>query len=60
MAAAGRVRFRWDRDHALPARGTYVAPTIVELDRARDLTEEVFGPVLHVVRCRMRGTGRAL
>ena len=51
-AGAGRVRFRWDRDHALPARGTYVAPTIVELDRARDLKEEVFGPVLHVVRWR--------
>ena len=46
----GRVKFRWDRMHALPARGTYVAPTIIELDRARDLTEEVFGPVLHVVR----------
>ena len=32
--------------------GTYVAPAIVELDRARDLKEEVFGPVLHVVRWR--------
>jgi RHH-type proline utilization regulon transcriptional repressor/proline dehydrogenase/delta 1-pyrroline-5-carboxylate dehydrogenase len=30
--------------------GTYVAPTIIALDRARDLTEEVFGPVLHIVR----------
>jgi RHH-type transcriptional regulator, proline utilization regulon repressor / proline dehydrogenase / delta 1-pyrroline-5-carboxylate dehydrogenase len=49
---AGRVRFRWDRDRALPDRGTYVAPTIVELERANDLTEEVFGPVLHVVRWR--------
>jgi RHH-type proline utilization regulon transcriptional repressor/proline dehydrogenase/delta 1-pyrroline-5-carboxylate dehydrogenase len=49
---AGRVRFRWDSDNALPAAGTYVAPTIVELERARDLKEEVFGPVLHVVRWR--------
>jgi RHH-type proline utilization regulon transcriptional repressor/proline dehydrogenase/delta 1-pyrroline-5-carboxylate dehydrogenase len=49
---AGRVRFRWNRDLALPSRGTYVAPTIVELDRADDLMEEVFGPVLHVVRWR--------
>ena len=49
---AGRVRFRWDRDAALPARGTYVAPTIIELDSAADLKEEVFGPVLHVVRWR--------
>jgi RHH-type proline utilization regulon transcriptional repressor/proline dehydrogenase/delta 1-pyrroline-5-carboxylate dehydrogenase len=34
----------------LPAGGTYVTPAIVELDRARDLKEEVFGPVLHIVR----------
>jgi RHH-type proline utilization regulon transcriptional repressor/proline dehydrogenase/delta 1-pyrroline-5-carboxylate dehydrogenase len=39
-------------DAALPDAGSYVAPTLIELDRARDLTEEVFGPVLHVVRWR--------
>jgi RHH-type proline utilization regulon transcriptional repressor/proline dehydrogenase/delta 1-pyrroline-5-carboxylate dehydrogenase len=49
---AGRVRFRWDREHALPPAGIYVGPAIVELDRARDLKQEVFGPVLHVVRWR--------
>jgi RHH-type proline utilization regulon transcriptional repressor/proline dehydrogenase/delta 1-pyrroline-5-carboxylate dehydrogenase len=32
--------------------GVYVPPTIIALDRASDLTEEVFGPVLHVVRWR--------
>jgi RHH-type proline utilization regulon transcriptional repressor/proline dehydrogenase/delta 1-pyrroline-5-carboxylate dehydrogenase len=52
MADKGRVRFRWDAARALPAGGTYVAPAIVELSSARDLTEEVFGPVLHVVRWR--------
>jgi RHH-type proline utilization regulon transcriptional repressor/proline dehydrogenase/delta 1-pyrroline-5-carboxylate dehydrogenase len=46
---AGQVIFRHD---GVPASGTYVAPTIITLDRARDLTEEVFGPVLHVVRWR--------
>jgi RHH-type proline utilization regulon transcriptional repressor/proline dehydrogenase/delta 1-pyrroline-5-carboxylate dehydrogenase len=50
MERAGRVRFRWDRDRELPDRGIYVAPTIIELDAASDLKEEVFGPVLHVVR----------
>ncbi|MDI3469154.1 MAG: Proline dehydrogenase / Delta-1-pyrroline-5-carboxylate dehydrogenase [Pseudolabrys sp.] len=50
--AQGRVRFRWDRDRPLPATGLFVPPTIIELERARDLTEEVFGPVLHVVRWR--------
>jgi RHH-type proline utilization regulon transcriptional repressor/proline dehydrogenase/delta 1-pyrroline-5-carboxylate dehydrogenase len=50
MDARGALRLRLDA--ALPAGGTYVAPTIVELDRADDLEEEVFGPVLHVVRWR--------
>jgi RHH-type proline utilization regulon transcriptional repressor/proline dehydrogenase/delta 1-pyrroline-5-carboxylate dehydrogenase len=49
---AGRVRFRWDRFKPLPAVGTYVPPTIITLDGARDLREEVFGPILHVVRWR--------
>jgi RHH-type transcriptional regulator, proline utilization regulon repressor / proline dehydrogenase / delta 1-pyrroline-5-carboxylate dehydrogenase len=49
---AGRLRFRWDWHGHLPSGGTYVAPTIVELDRAADLDREIFGPVLHVVRWR--------
>ena len=52
MEGEGRVRFRWDRFQPLPAAGTFVPPTIVELDRVRDLTQEVFGPILHVVRWR--------
>jgi RHH-type transcriptional regulator, proline utilization regulon repressor / proline dehydrogenase / delta 1-pyrroline-5-carboxylate dehydrogenase len=52
MEAQGRVRFRWDADRALPAAGSYVPPAIIALDRARDLKEEVFGPILHVVRWR--------
>ena len=48
-AHADRVIFRHDD---APSTGIYVAPTIIALDRARDLTEEVFGPVLHVVRWR--------
>ena len=52
MQLQGNVRFRWDADRALPVRGSYVPPTIVALDRAADLKEEVFGPILHVVRWR--------
>jgi RHH-type proline utilization regulon transcriptional repressor/proline dehydrogenase/delta 1-pyrroline-5-carboxylate dehydrogenase len=55
MEGAGRLRFRWDRERPLPHRGTYVAPAVVELDRARELREEVFGPVLHVVRWQAEG-----
>ncbi|BAT61738.1 bifunctional protein PutA [Variibacter gotjawalensis] len=48
--AAGRLRFRHPGKGV--AGGTYVAPAILEIDTASDLTEEVFGPVLHVVRYR--------
>jgi RHH-type proline utilization regulon transcriptional repressor/proline dehydrogenase/delta 1-pyrroline-5-carboxylate dehydrogenase len=45
----GRLRYRAE---AAPEAGTYVTPTVIELDRALDLDREVFGPVLHVVRWR--------
>jgi len=48
----GRVLFRWDRERPLPPRGLYVPPAMIALDQASDLQEEVFGPVLHVVRWR--------
>jgi RHH-type proline utilization regulon transcriptional repressor/proline dehydrogenase/delta 1-pyrroline-5-carboxylate dehydrogenase len=58
MSAHGAVRFRLDIN--VPTKGTYVAPTIIELDSARDLKEEVFGPVLHVVRWKASGLDRLL
>jgi RHH-type proline utilization regulon transcriptional repressor/proline dehydrogenase/delta 1-pyrroline-5-carboxylate dehydrogenase len=52
MQARGFVRFRSDAGSVGPNGGTYVPPTIIELASARELTQEVFGPVLHVVRWR--------
>ncbi|MBR1121239.1 bifunctional proline dehydrogenase/L-glutamate gamma-semialdehyde dehydrogenase PutA [Bradyrhizobium lablabi] len=40
--------------------GNFVAPHIFELSDAAQLTEEVFGPVLHVVRYRADGLDRVL
>ena len=37
------------------ANGTFVAPTIIEIDRIAALGREVFGPVLHVIRFRADG-----
>ncbi len=34
--------------------GTFVAPTIIEIERISDLGREVFGPVLHVIRYRRK------
>ena len=50
MDSRGAVVFRLDADQS--KGGTYVAPAIVELNSARELKEEVFGPVLHVMRWR--------
>ena len=52
MATHGRVRFRWDDGRALPQAAPSCRPPSIELDRASELSEEVFGPVLHVVRWR--------
>jgi RHH-type transcriptional regulator, proline utilization regulon repressor / proline dehydrogenase / delta 1-pyrroline-5-carboxylate dehydrogenase len=49
---AGRLRFRAEATPPGTDSGTYVAPAIIELDRALDLDREVFGPVLHVLRWR--------
>jgi RHH-type proline utilization regulon transcriptional repressor/proline dehydrogenase/delta 1-pyrroline-5-carboxylate dehydrogenase len=48
---AGQLRYRGSLAEA-PIGGTFVAPAIIELAAAGDLKEEVFGPILHVVRWR--------
>jgi RHH-type proline utilization regulon transcriptional repressor/proline dehydrogenase/delta 1-pyrroline-5-carboxylate dehydrogenase len=45
MKSEARVHFE-----GIVPTGQYVAPHIVELASASQLTEEVFGPILHVVR----------
>ena len=42
-----------------PAKGTFVAPTMIEIDGVAELEREVFGPVLHVLRYRARRARRA-
>ncbi|MCJ8519866.1 RHH-type proline utilization regulon transcriptional repressor/proline dehydrogenase/delta 1-pyrroline-5-carboxylate dehydrogenase [Pseudorhizobium tarimense] len=42
------------------AAGTFVAPTIIELDTLKDLEREVFGPVLHVIRYRRNELDRLI
>jgi len=56
MRAKGRNVFQAvyeNRDDAKEWNtGTFIPPTLIELDRFDELTKEVFGPVLHVVRYR--------
>jgi RHH-type proline utilization regulon transcriptional repressor/proline dehydrogenase/delta 1-pyrroline-5-carboxylate dehydrogenase len=52
MRARGYPVFRAARtdDAANDGAGTFVPPTLVEIDRLEVLEREVFGPVLHVIR----------
>jgi len=51
MRAKGRRVYQADAQDAAASRhGTFVPPTLVELDSIAELKREVFGPVLHVVR----------
>ncbi|PAU56325.1 trifunctional transcriptional regulator/proline dehydrogenase/L-glutamate gamma-semialdehyde dehydrogenase [Pseudomonas indica] len=38
-------------------RGTYVTPTLIELESLSELEREIFGPVLHVVRYKRKDLG---
>ncbi|EOV9671992.1 trifunctional transcriptional regulator/proline dehydrogenase/L-glutamate gamma-semialdehyde dehydrogenase [Cronobacter turicensis] len=54
MRAKGRKVFQAARDNSMDARewqaGTFVTPTLIELESFDEMKKEVFGPVLHVVR----------
>ena len=54
MRTKGRPVFQAARENSEDVRewqsGTFVAPTLIELESVDELQKEVFGPVLHVVR----------
>ncbi|MES2602619.1 MAG: bifunctional proline dehydrogenase/L-glutamate gamma-semialdehyde dehydrogenase PutA [Pseudomonadota bacterium] len=56
MKKTARVHFAGEA----PASGHFVAPHIFELESADQLTEEVFGPILHVVRYKAADFERVL
>ncbi|CNJ59513.1 trifunctional transcriptional regulator/proline dehydrogenase/L-glutamate gamma-semialdehyde dehydrogenase [Yersinia aldovae] len=54
MRAKGRKVYQAARANGLDEkewqRGTFIKPTLIELDNFDELQKEIFGPVLHVVR----------
>lgn len=50
MKARAKVLHRTPVDRGVAARGHFFAPALVELDSLDQITEEKFGPILHVVR----------
>ncbi len=51
MRAAGNAVHQVPLDKSCE-QGTFIPPTIIEIAEVADLTREIFGPVLHVVRYR--------
>ncbi len=41
-------------------RGTFVAPTLIEVNKVADVEREVFGPVLHVLRYKRGGLDKLI
>ncbi|MCW4113756.1 bifunctional proline dehydrogenase/L-glutamate gamma-semialdehyde dehydrogenase PutA [Aurantimonas sp. MSK8Z-1] len=50
MRREQRVTFAGTLPAGLPQDGHWIAPHIVEIKKPEDLGEEVFGPILHIVR----------
>lgn len=60
MEAAGRRVHRILHASSDAPNGTYVPPTLIEIERIDELKQEVFGPVLHVLRWRRDELGDLL
>ena len=52
MKPKAKNYFALDIAPDLAAQGTFVAPTVLEIGALSELTQEVFGPVLHIIRYR--------
>jgi RHH-type proline utilization regulon transcriptional repressor/proline dehydrogenase/delta 1-pyrroline-5-carboxylate dehydrogenase len=59
MGASAKILHRCELPETLSS-GTFFAPTLVEIDSVDTLEKEVFGPVLHVLRCRGEDLGRTI
>ncbi len=61
MRAKGRKVYQLARSEAnVSQRGTYVPPTLIELESFAELEREIFGPVLHVVRYKRKNLNQLL
>jgi RHH-type proline utilization regulon transcriptional repressor/proline dehydrogenase/delta 1-pyrroline-5-carboxylate dehydrogenase len=60
MKSRAKVLFEGGVPDGALAGGQFVPPTVIQLSDGRDLTREVFGPVLHVVRYKPRDLDRVV
>jgi RHH-type proline utilization regulon transcriptional repressor/proline dehydrogenase/delta 1-pyrroline-5-carboxylate dehydrogenase len=52
LKPSAKSSFSLELPAGLAAHGTFMAPTMLEIGSLSELTQEVFGPVLHVIRYR--------
>ncbi|MFL6658003.1 MAG: bifunctional proline dehydrogenase/L-glutamate gamma-semialdehyde dehydrogenase PutA, partial [Massilia sp.] len=57
IKASAKSHFALELPANLNAQGTFVAPTVLEIGSLAELTQEVFGPVLHIIRYRRADLG---
>jgi RHH-type transcriptional regulator, proline utilization regulon repressor / proline dehydrogenase / delta 1-pyrroline-5-carboxylate dehydrogenase len=43
-----------------PAKGTFIAPTVIRISGIKDMPREIFGPVLHIARFAARDLDRVI
>jgi RHH-type proline utilization regulon transcriptional repressor/proline dehydrogenase/delta 1-pyrroline-5-carboxylate dehydrogenase len=60
MRASAKQHFALALPGSVSAQGTFVAPTVLEIGSLSELKQEVFGPVLHIVRYRRAGLGKVV
>jgi len=58
IKASAKSHFALELPATLAVQGTFVPPTVLEIGSLAELTQEVFGPVLHIVRYRRADLGQ--
>ncbi|MFC5460072.1 trifunctional transcriptional regulator/proline dehydrogenase/L-glutamate gamma-semialdehyde dehydrogenase [Massilia niabensis] len=60
MKVTAKNHFALELPAAITSQGTFVPPTVLEIGSLAELKQEVFGPVLHVVRYRRADLGKVV
>jgi RHH-type proline utilization regulon transcriptional repressor/proline dehydrogenase/delta 1-pyrroline-5-carboxylate dehydrogenase len=60
MRATAKQHFALELPASVTSQGTFVPPTVLEIGSLAELKQEVFGPVLHIVRYRRADLGNVV
>jgi len=60
LRVTAKQHFALELPASVTAQGTFVPPTVLEIGSLSELKQEVFGPVLHIVRYRRADLGKVV